>query len=199
VFGNSGQDCCARSRVFVQRPALPEFLELLRTVVDETVVGDPLDEKTHMGPLVSAKQRARVQDYVDGAPVLFTGAKPDGPGYWFAPTVLHPIADDHRAAREEIFGPVVSVLVFDTDEEVVARANDTVYGLSGSIWTSDAQRSLRVAREIDAGALAVNSYSSVRVHTPFGGFKQSGTGRELGPHAVESYTEVKNVFFSTGT
>jgi acyl-CoA reductase-like NAD-dependent aldehyde dehydrogenase len=199
VFGNSGQDCCARSRVLVQRPALQEFLGLLETVVAETVVGDPLDEKTHMGPLISAKQRSRVQDYVDGAPVLFTGAKPDGAGYWFPPTVLHPIADDHRAVREEIFGPVVSVLVFDDEEEVVARANDSVYGLSGSIWTADAQRSLRVAREIDAGALAVNSYSSVRVHTPFGGFKQSGTGRELGPHAVESYTEIKNVFFSTGT
>ncbi|WP_308257420.1 aldehyde dehydrogenase family protein [Pseudonocardia lacus] len=198
VFGNSGQDCCARSRVFVQRPALAEFLALLEGVVAGTVVGDPLDEATHMGPLISAKQRERVRGYVDGAPVLTTGSAPDGPGYWFAPTVLHPISDDHPAAREEIFGPVVSVLPFDTEEEAVTRANNSVYGLSGSVWTGDAQRSLRVARRIDAGALAVNSYSSVRVHTPFGGFKQSGTGRELGPHAVESYTEVKNVFFSTG-
>ncbi|MCO1659135.1 aldehyde dehydrogenase [Pseudonocardia sp. S2-4] len=199
VFGNSGQDCCARSRVFVQRPAVEEFLGLLDEVVAGTVVGDPLDEATHMGPLISAKQRDRVRGYVDGAPVRTTGSAPDGPGYWFAPTVLHPIADDHPAAREEIFGPVVSVLPFDTEDEAVTRANDSVYGLAGSIWTGDAQRSLRVARRIDAGALAVNSYSGVRVHTPFGGFKQSGTGRELGPHAVESYTEVKNVFFSTGT
>jgi betaine-aldehyde dehydrogenase len=198
VFGNSGQDCCARSRVFVERGALPEFLGLLETVVAQTVVGDPLDEATQMGPLVSAAQRARVQRYVDDAPVLLRGSAPVGPGYWFAPTVLHPINDDHPAAREEIFGPVVSVLAFDTEDEAVARANDTDYGLAGSIWTSDARRSLRVAREINAGALAVNSYNSVRITTPFGGFKQSGTGRELGPHAVEAYTEVKNVFFATG-
>jgi betaine-aldehyde dehydrogenase len=198
VFGNSGQDCCARSRVLVERGALPEFLGLLETVVVQTVVGDPLDEATQMGPLVSAAQRARVQGYVDGAPVLLRGSAPAGPGYWFAPTVLHPIDDDHPAAREEIFGPVVSVLAFDTEDEAVDRANDTDYGLAGSIWTSDAMRSLRVAREINAGALAVNSYNSVRITTPFGGFKQSGTGRELGPHAVEAYTEVKNVFFATG-
>jgi betaine-aldehyde dehydrogenase len=197
ALGNSGQDCCARSRVFVQRPALEEFLGLLENMVTTTVVGDPLDAKTHMGPLVSARQRERVRSYVEGAPVLFAGSAPTGPGYWFPPTVLHPISDDHPAAREEIFGPVVSVLPFDTEEEAVARANDSVYGLSGSIWTGDARRSLRVAREIAAGALAVNSYSSVRVTTPFGGFKQSGTGRELGPHAVESYTEIKNVFVNT--
>ncbi|WP_037370782.1 aldehyde dehydrogenase family protein [Amycolatopsis orientalis] len=198
VFGNSGQDCCARSRVFVQRPALQSFLDKLEKAVGNIVVGDPLDEKTDMGPLVSAQQAGRVRDYVDGAPVLFRGSAPDGPGFWFPPTVLHPIEDDHPAAREEIFGPVVSVLAFDTEEEAVARANDTVYGLAGSIWTADAARSLRVARAIDAGALAVNSYTSVRIGTPFGGFKQSGLGRELGPDAVDAYTEVKNVFFSTG-
>jgi acyl-CoA reductase-like NAD-dependent aldehyde dehydrogenase len=198
ALGNSGQDCCARSRVFVERSALDEFLGLVEAMVTTTVVGDPLDAATHMGPLVSARQRDRVRSYVEGAPVLFTGSAPAGPGYWFPPTVLHPISDEHPAAREEIFGPVVSVLPFDTEEEAIARANDSVYGLSGSIWTGDARRSLRVAREVAAGALAVNSYSSVRVTTPFGGFKQSGTGRELGPHAVENYTEIKSVFFETG-
>ncbi|GAB3562534.1 aldehyde dehydrogenase family protein [Amycolatopsis endophytica] len=197
VFGNSGQDCCARSRVFVERPALEGFLERLEKVVGGIVVGDPLDENTQMGPLVSAGQAARVRAHVDGAPVLFRGSAPEGPGYWMPPTVLHPIDDAHPAAREEIFGPVVSVFAFDTEAEAVVRANDTVYGLAGSIWTSDAARSLRVARAVDAGALAVNSYTSVRVTTPFGGFKQSGLGRELGPDALDAYTEVKNVFFST--
>lgn len=197
VFGNAGQDCCARSRVFVQRSALASFLEKLQTVVDGIVVGDPLADTTHMGPLISAAQAARVGDYVTHAPVLFRGNAPTGPGYWFPPTVLYPIEDGHRATREEIFGPVVSVLAFDTEEEVLERANDTVYGLAGSIWTTDAARSLRVARGLAAGALAVNSYSSVRITTPFGGFKQSGLGRELGPDALEAYTEVKNIFFNT--
>lgn len=199
VFGNSGQDCCARSRVFVERSALRPFLDRLEAVVRNIAVGDPLDETTQMGPLVSAEQLARVHGYVDDAPVLHQGHVPKGPGYWFPPTVLYPIDDKHPAAREEIFGPVVSVLPFDSEQEAVARANDTVYGLAGSIWTSDAARSLRVARELAAGALAVNSYSSVRVTTPFGGFKQSGLGRELGPDALEAYTEVKNVFFDTAT
>ncbi|GAA3789870.1 MULTISPECIES: aldehyde dehydrogenase family protein [Amycolatopsis] len=197
VFGNSGQDCCARSRVFVERPALEAFLEKLEKVVGGIVVGDPLNESTQMGPLVSAGQKERVRAYVDGAPVLFRGVAPEGPGYWVPPTVLHPIDDRHPAAREEIFGPVVSVFAFDSEQEALARANDTVYGLAGSIWTSDAARSLRVARAVDAGALAVNSYTSVRITTPFGGFKQSGLGRELGPDALDAYTEVKNVFFST--
>lgn len=198
VFGNSGQDCCARSRVFVERSALDEFLRNLESVVSTIAVGDPLDELTQMGPLVSAKQAERVQEYVDDAPVLFRGSAPSGPGFWFPPTVLHPIDDDHRAAREEIFGPVVSVLAFDSEDEALHRANNTIYGLAGSIWTSNAQRSLRVARGLQAGALAVNSYSSVRITTPFGGFKQSGLGRELGPDALEAYTEVKNVYFNTG-
>jgi len=197
VFGNSGQDCCARSRVFVQRDLVEKFLDRLETVVNGIVVGDPLDDATVMGPLVSAQQAVRVAEYVDAAPVLFRGSAPRGRGFWFPPTVLYPIADDHQAAREEIFGPVVAVLPFDTEDEVVARANDTVYGLAGSIWTSDAARSMRVARGLAAGALAVNSYSSVRTTTPFGGFKQSGLGREMGPDAVDAYTEVKNVFFST--
>ncbi|ART73002.1 aldehyde dehydrogenase [Mycobacterium dioxanotrophicus] len=197
VFGNSGQDCCARSRVFVERSALDAFLEKLEKVVANIVVGDPLSDNTQMGPLISAGHAATVQSYVDDAPVLFRGSAPTGPGFWFAPTVLHPIDDDHRSAREEIFGPVVSVLTFDSEDEAVARANDTIYGLAGSIWTSNAARSLRVARGVAAGALAVNSYTSVRIATPFGGFKQSGMGRELGPDALDAYTEVKNVFFNT--
>jgi betaine-aldehyde dehydrogenase len=197
VFGNSGQDCCARSRVFVERSALDAFLEKLEKVVANIVVGDPLSDNTQMGPLISAGHAATVQSYVDDAPVLFRGSAPTGPGFWFAPTVLHPIDDDHRSAREEIFGPVVSVLTFDSEDDAVARANDTIYGLAGSIWTSNAARSLRVARGVAAGALAVNSYTSVRIATPFGGFKQSGMGRELGPDALDAYTEVKNVFFNT--
>lgn len=197
VFGNSGQDCCARSRVFVERAALNPFLDKLQDVVSNIVIGDPLAESTQMGPLISATHAASVGRFVDDAPVLFRGTAPSGAGYWFPPTVLHPINDDHPAAREEIFGPVVSVLVFDDEDEAIARANDTIYGLAGSIWTSNASRSMRVARAMDAGALAVNSYNSVRITTPFGGFKQSGLGRELGPDALDAYTEVKNVFFNT--
>lgn len=198
VFGNSGQDCCARSRVLIERTVTDEFLGYLENVVAETIVGDPLAATTHMGPLISARQRDRVAEYVDDAPVAFRGNVPSRPGFWSAPAVLYPIADDHRAAREEIFGPVVSVLPFDTEDEAIARSNQTDYGLAGSIWTGDAMRSLRVARALDVGALSINSYSSVRVTTPFGGFKQSGLGRDLGAQAVEAYTEVKNVYFNTG-
>ncbi|WP_320669016.1 aldehyde dehydrogenase family protein [Patulibacter defluvii] len=196
-FGNAGQDCCARSRVFVERTVLPEFLERLEAMVVGLRVGDPLDEATQMGPLVSARQRASVAEIAAGAPVAFQGRVPDGPGYWFPPTVLHPLADGDRAAREEIFGPVVGVLPFEREDEVIARANDTEYGLSGSIWTADGARALRVARGVQAGALAVNSYTSVRLGSPFGGFKQSGIGRELGADAPEAYTELKNVFYAT--
>lgn len=198
VFGNSGQDCCARSRVFVQRPVLDAFLSRLERVVGALRVGDPTSEETQMGPLISARQQARVSAYVEEATVAFQGRAPSGPGFWFAPTVLFPIGDGDRAAREEIFGPVVAILPFDEEAEVVERANDTPYGLAGSIWTTDGARALRVAREINAGALSINSYTSVRVGTPFGGFKRSGVGRELGPHALDSYTEVKNVYFATG-
>jgi betaine-aldehyde dehydrogenase len=151
-----------------------------------------------MGPLISADQRQKVSSYVDGdAPVAFRGSAPDGPGFWFAPTVLCPVSNDDRAAREEIFGPVAAVIPFDDEEEAIRLANDTIYGLSGSIWTRDGARALRIARALDSGALSINSNTSVRVTTPFGGFKQSGVGRELGPHALDHYTELKNVYIAT--
>ncbi len=198
VFGNAGQDCCARSRILVQRSALDEFVSLLEDAVKALRVGDPLDDTTQMGPLISADQREKVSAYVNGeAPVAFRGSAPDGPGYWFAPTVLCPVSNDDRAAREEIFGPVAAVIPFDSEQEAIRLANDTVYGLSGSIWTRDGARALRMARALDSGTLSINSNTSVRVGTPFGGFKQSGMGRELGPHALDYYTELKNVFIAT--
>jgi betaine-aldehyde dehydrogenase len=198
VFGNAGQDCCARSRILVQRSVLDEFMSHLEAAVKSLRVGDPLDEATQMGPLISADQRAKVGSYVNGeAPVAFRGSAPEGAGYWFAPAVLCPVSNDDRAAREEIFGPVASVIPFDSEEEAIRIANDTIYGLSGSIWTSNGARALRAARALEAGTLSVNSNTSVRVSTPFGGFKQSGIGRELGPHALEHYTELKNVFIAT--
>jgi acyl-CoA reductase-like NAD-dependent aldehyde dehydrogenase len=199
VFGNAGQDCCARSRILVQADAVREFMELLEGAVTSIKVGDPLSEETEMGPLISAAQRETVSSFVDGeAPVAIRGSKPEGPGFWFAPTVLCPVDPDARAAREEIFGPVAVVIPFGDEEEAVRLANDTIYGLSGSIWSGDGGRALRVARALDAGVLSINSNTSVRVSTPFGGFKQSGYGRELGPHALDAYTEVKSIFFATG-
>ena len=198
VFDNAGQDCCARSRIFVQDTALERFMALLETAVTKLRVGDPLDEQSEMGPLISAGQRETVASFVpDDAPVAFAGGTPDGPGYWFPPTVLCPVSPDDRAVREEIFGPVACVIPFRDEADAVAMANDTIYGLSGSIWTRDGGRALRVARSVQAGVLSINSNSSVRITTPFGGFKQSGYGRELGPHALDAYTEVKSVFFST--
>jgi betaine-aldehyde dehydrogenase len=198
VFGNAGQDCCARSRILVERSALDRFMDTLEEAVEGIRVGDPLDEETEMGPLISAAQRETVASYANGeAPVAIRGSAPDGPGYWFPPTVLCPVSNDDRAAREEIFGPVACVIPFRDEEEAVRLANDTIYGLSGSIWTRDGAKALRVARAIDTGVLSINSNSSVRVSTPFGGFKQSGTGRELGPHALEHYTELKNVYYAT--
>jgi acyl-CoA reductase-like NAD-dependent aldehyde dehydrogenase len=199
VFGNAGQDCCARSRILVERPALERFMEVFEKAVTALRVGDPLDEQTQMGPLISADQRSTVASYVeDGAPVAFRGKSPEGPGYWFPPTVLCPVSNDDRVAREEVFGPVAAVIPFDDEAEAIRVANDTNYGLSGSIWTRDGARALRVARAIDTGTISINSNTSVRVNTPFGGFKQSGLGRELGPHALEYYTELKNVYMSTG-
>jgi acyl-CoA reductase-like NAD-dependent aldehyde dehydrogenase len=198
VFGNAGQDCCARSRILVQREAMDTFMSELERTVTAIRVGDPLSEETEMGPLISAGQRESVGSFVgNGAPVAFQGSAPDGPGYWFAPTVLCPVSPDDRAAREEIFGPVAVVIAFDDEAEAVRLANDTMYGLSGSIWSGDGARALRVARALDAGVLSINSNTSVRVSTPFGGFKQSGVGRELGPHALEHYSEVKTVYYAT--
>jgi acyl-CoA reductase-like NAD-dependent aldehyde dehydrogenase len=198
VFGNAGQDCCARSRILVERSALDGFMEMFEKAVTSLRVGDPLSEETQMGPLISADQRATVASYLDdGAPVAFRGSSPEGPGYWFPPTVLCPVSNDDRVAREEVFGPVAAVIPFEDEAEAIRLANDTIYGLSGSIWTRDGARALRVARAIDTGTLSINSNTSVRVTTPFGGFKQSGLGRELGPHALEHYTELKNVYMAT--
>jgi len=197
VFGNAGQDCCARSRILVERPALDAFMQALERAVGELRVGDPLDEATQMGPLISAGQREAVASYLDGAPVAFRGSAPEGRGFWFAPTVLAPVANDDRAAREEIFGPVACVIPFEGEAEAVALANDTIFGLSGSVWTRDGAKALRVVRAMECGVLSINSNTSVRVATPFGGFKQSGVGRELGPHALEHYSEVKSIFYDT--
>ncbi len=198
VFGNAGQDCCARSRILVQAEAMDEFMAALEQAVAELRVGDPLDERTQMGPLISAGQRESVSSFLeDGAPVAFRGTAPEGPGYWFAPTVLAPVDPGARAAREEIFGPIAAVIGFKDEAEAVTLANDTIYGLSGSIWSRDGARALRVARAVETGVLSINSNSSVRVTTPFGGFKQSGYGRELGPHALDAYTEVKTIYYAT--
>jgi acyl-CoA reductase-like NAD-dependent aldehyde dehydrogenase len=201
VFDNAGQDCCARSRILVQRSVHDRFLELLEPAVAGVKVAAPGEDDTEMGPLISAEQRDRVAAYVDGSTetvdVAFRGSAPDGPGYWYAPTVVLPRSATDRVWREEVFGPVVAVLPFDDEADAVAMANDTEYGLSGSIWTRDVGRALRVARGVESGNLSVNSHSSVRYSTPFGGFKQSGLGRELGPDALDSFTDVKNVFIST--
>jgi acyl-CoA reductase-like NAD-dependent aldehyde dehydrogenase len=198
VFGNAGQDCCARSRILVERSALDRFMDALEEAVEAIRVGDPLDEQTQMGPLISAGQRETVASFVpDDAPVAIRGSAPDGPGYWFPPTVLAPVANTDRAAVEEIFGPVACVIPFDDEAGAVRLANDTIYGLSGSIWTRDGAKAMRVARAVETGVLSINSNTSVRVATPFGGFKQSGYGRELGPHALDAYTEVKNVYVAT--
>jgi acyl-CoA reductase-like NAD-dependent aldehyde dehydrogenase len=204
VFDNAGQDCCARSRILVQRSVYDRFLELLEPAVTGLKVGAPSDPDTQMGPLISALQRSRVRGFVENGAdaagnrvdVAFRGPAPEGAGFWYPPTVVLPRSSQDPVWQEEIFGPVVAVLPFEDEAEAIAMANDTEYGLSGSIWTRDLGRALRVARAIEAGNLSVNSHSSVRYSTPFGGFKRSGLGRELGPDALDSFTEVKNVFFA---
>ena len=197
VFDNSGQDCCSRSRLLVEASVYDDFLVELRQAVEAFRVGDPGNDDTEMGPLITAAHRAGVAAYVDSADVAFTGSAPTGPGFWSPPTVLTPATPAARDFREEIFGPVVSVVPFADEEEALAIANDTEYGLSGSIWTENLDRALRVSRRVQAGNLSVNSHSSVRYAAPFGGFKQSGLGRELGPDAVEAFTETKSVFYAS--
>jgi acyl-CoA reductase-like NAD-dependent aldehyde dehydrogenase len=195
VFDNAGQDCCARSRILVERSAYDRFAELLVDATRNVKVGDPADDATEMGPLISAAHRETVASFVDGA-TLFTGEAPTGKGYWYPCTLVEATNDD-RIARDEVFGPVAALIPFDDEADAVRIANDTPYGLSGSIWTQNGARALRVARALETGVLSVNSNSSVRVSTPFGGFKQSGFGRELGMHALDGYSEVKNIYYST--
>lgn len=198
VFDNAGQDCCARSRILVQRGVFDRFLELLEPAVHGVVVGDPADEKTEMGPLISASHLASVASYLDSdTDVAIRGGAPSGPGFWFPPTVVLPRTPTDRTVVEEVFGPVVTVQAFDDEADALRLANGTEYGLSGSIWTRDVGRAMRVARGVEAGNLSVNSHSSVRYWTPFGGVKQSGLGRELGPDALDAFTETKNVFIAT--
>ncbi|MCY0921937.1 MULTISPECIES: aldehyde dehydrogenase family protein [unclassified Streptomyces] len=194
---NTGQDCCARTRILVQRSVYDRFLELVTPGIEGVVVGDPSDEKTQMGPLISQVQRERVRSYVTDDLTAIRGTAPDGPGFWYPPTLVLDVDPAAPVAAEEVFGPVAVVLPFDDEEDAVRLANATAYGLSGSLWTRDIGRALRVSRAVAAGNLSVNSHSSVRYSTPFGGYKQSGLGRELGPDALTAFTETKNVFIST--
>jgi acyl-CoA reductase-like NAD-dependent aldehyde dehydrogenase len=195
VFGNAGQDCCARSRILVERSAYDRFVEMFIDATRRVRIGDPVDEATEMGPLISAQHRETVAGFVSGTP-LFAGSVPADAGFWYPCTIVEASTTD-RVAREEVFGPVAALIPFDDEDDAVRIANDTPYGLSGSVWTRDGARAVRVARAIDTGVLSINANTSVRVNTPFGGFKQSGFGRELGMQAMDGYSEVKNVFLAT--
>jgi betaine-aldehyde dehydrogenase len=202
VFANAGQDCCARSRTIVERRIYPQFVEAMRAAAQGTVVGDPLDEKTQMGPVISTHQREVTETYLalgtqGGARLVCGGERIAGPGYFLRPAVFADAKPGMRIVDEEIFGPVASVIPFDTEEEAVTIANDTIYGLSGSLFTNDLKRGLRVAKAVQTGVMSVNSSSSVHLQAPFGGFKQSGLGRELGMHALDHYSEIKNIYFET--
>jgi betaine-aldehyde dehydrogenase len=196
VFDNAGQDCCARSRILVEASVYDRFAELLVEATRNVKVGDPEEEATEMGPLISAGHRQQVASFVDGSSALFRGEAPESPGFWFPATLVEARPDD-RIAREEVFGPVAALIPFADEAEAIRIANDSEYGLSGSIWTENGGRALRVARAIETGVLSINSNSSVRPSTPFGGFKRSGFGRELGMHGLAGYSEIKNVFYST--
>ena len=198
VFGNAGQDCCARSRILVEQTAMDSFLDLLSANVAAMRVGDPMDESTDMGPLITARHRAKVASFLDDdTNIVARGTAPKGPGFWFAPTVVTPNSPDARVVTDEIFGPVACVIPFEDEADAISIANDTIYGLSGSVWTENGSKALRVARALEAGTLSVNSNWSVRIATPYGGFKQSGIGRALGPDALDYYTELKNVYIAT--
>jgi len=202
VFANAGQDCCARSRTIVERSIYPQFVEAMRGAAQRTVVGDPLDEKTQMGPVISTHQREVTETYValgkkEGARLVCGGERIAGPGYFLRPAVFADAKPGMKIVDEEIFGPVASVIPFTTEDEAVAIANDTIYGLSGSLFTNDLKRGLRVACAVQTGVMSVNSSSSVHLQAPFGGFKQSGLGRELGMHALDHYSEIKNIYFET--
>jgi len=196
VFGNAGQDCCARSRILVERSVYDAFLELLVGATETVKIGNPEDDATEMGPLISAEQREKVSSFVDPGNVVYRGDTPEGSGFWF-PCTLVEASNEDRVAREEVFGPVAAVIPFENETEAIRIANDTPYGLSGSIWTENGARALRVARALETGVVSVNSNTSVRVSTPFGGFKQSGFGRELGMHALDGYSEIKNLYIAT--
>ncbi len=197
VFDNAGQDCCARSRLLIEKSAFDKFMPLFEKAVKSFKCADPFDTSTEMGPLITLAHKEKVASYVEESLVAFRGSAPSGSGFWFPPTVLHITDRNHRALKEEIFGPVVSVVTFEDEQDAINLANDSEFGLSGSIWTNNGAKALRVSRGIESGNLSVNSHSSVRYWTPFGGFKKSGLGRELGPDALNAFTEEKNVFINT--